>query len=224
MNAKEIVREIIDTKGRDIIAHKQKLNAVIADLMLEDKRMRFLLELSIKAGIPEKISTFFEGEYYDDFSGDIVYSVTEEDLILKLNYLKIQFKEDYSMEMKAVAEVFDCWVYALEPEPKMTTNSNFGIEYEFIDWKSNIIAGEFVDAENFKEGLAAVSQSDNELITEWEEWDPSMKNYGFIDRNGEEVIPFRYDMAESFNGGLALVQLNGKIGYIDRKGNWVKDK
>ncbi len=42
--------------------------------------------------------------------------------------------------------------------------------------------------------------------------------WGFINKEGKEVIPCKYDVAFEFNEGLALVQLNGKFGYIDING------
>ncbi len=41
---------------------------------------------------------------------------------------------------------------------------------------------------------------------------------GFINETGEEVIPFRYDDAFSFNNGTALVKLGGKWGMVDQTG------
>ncbi len=45
--------------------------------------------------------------------------------------------------------------------------------------------------------------------------------YGFIDKQGNTVIPCKYDYAGSFSEGLALVELNGKWGFIDKQGNTV---
>ena len=42
--------------------------------------------------------------------------------------------------------------------------------------------------------------------------------YGFIDKNGKDVIPCNYDGASIFNEGLAAIKLNGKWGFIDRDG------
>ena len=44
---------------------------------------------------------------------------------------------------------------------------------------------------------------------------------GYIDKEGNEVIPFKYDHAENFKDGIALVKKNAKYGYIDKKGNEV---
>jgi serine/threonine protein phosphatase PrpC len=49
----------------------------------------------------------------------------------------------------------------------------------------------------------------------------SIVTRGFIDKNGHEVIPFRYDKAGSFREGLAIVELNGKYGFIDKNGKEV---
>ncbi len=45
--------------------------------------------------------------------------------------------------------------------------------------------------------------------------------YGFIDKTGEVVIPFKYDCASSFSKGLAAVKLDGKWGRIDKTGEVV---
>ena len=46
--------------------------------------------------------------------------------------------------------------------------------------------------------------------------------YGFKDRKtGEQVIECKYDDAEEFTEGLALVRVNGKYGFIDSKGKEV---
>lgn len=44
---------------------------------------------------------------------------------------------------------------------------------------------------------------------------------GYIDKEGNEVIPFKYDHAENFKDGIALVKENAKYGYIDKNGNEV---
>ena len=46
--------------------------------------------------------------------------------------------------------------------------------------------------------------------------------YGFIDRNGKEVIPAKYFDAHEFSNGLAAVKdTSGKWGFIDPDGNVV---
>jgi hypothetical protein len=44
---------------------------------------------------------------------------------------------------------------------------------------------------------------------------------GYLNPQGEIVIPFLYENARSFSGGLAAVQKDGKWGYLDRDGRVV---
>ena len=43
--------------------------------------------------------------------------------------------------------------------------------------------------------------------------------WGFINKNGEEVIPCRYDIAYDFSEGLAVVWKDGLWGYVNKNGN-----
>ncbi|MFA9389200.1 MAG: WG repeat-containing protein [Prolixibacteraceae bacterium] len=43
--------------------------------------------------------------------------------------------------------------------------------------------------------------------------------YGFINKQGKEVIPLKYDYTEDFNNDLAIVSTQNNFGMIDRKGN-----
>lgn len=59
-------------------------------------------------------------------------------------------------------------------------------------------------AEDFSEGLAVVRMT---------------KNWGFINKQGVEVIPLYYDFVSSFKNGLATVCIKDKWGMIDKIGN-----
>ena len=45
--------------------------------------------------------------------------------------------------------------------------------------------------------------------------------WGFVDAEGELVIDYTYENAESFGNGLAAVYTDGKWGYIDMDGNLI---
>ncbi len=45
--------------------------------------------------------------------------------------------------------------------------------------------------------------------------------WGYVDAQGNTVIPCKYDWAGSFREGLAAVELNDKWGFIDQQGNTV---
>ena len=46
--------------------------------------------------------------------------------------------------------------------------------------------------------------------------------YGFIDKVGKEIIPFKYDWVSCFSNGKAKVELNGEHFFIDKNGNKIK--
>jgi len=45
--------------------------------------------------------------------------------------------------------------------------------------------------------------------------------YGFVDQQGEVVIPLKYDEAGEFHKGLVKVELNNKWGYLNTLGEVV---
>lgn len=59
---------------------------------------------------------------------------------------------------------------------------------------------------SFSEGLAVVELKNKK---------------GYINKEGNEAIPFIYEEAENFKEGMALVKKDGKYGYIDNKGREV---
>lgn len=69
---------------------------------------------------------------------------------------------------------------------------------------------EYYSIEPFCEGMARITQ---------ESW--GNYQYGFINDEGNLVIPLAYDYAESFNNGIAKVTKKNRSFYIDKKGNKV---
>lgn len=91
----------------------------------------------------------------------------------------------------------------------------------FIDVSGRVVvAGHYVYAEPFSEGLAAVTDSPQRGA-----------RYGFIDRAGKFVIPMRFEPERehhgfitglsSFHDGRASVKVGDAFGFIDRKGDLV---
>lgn len=83
-----------------------------------------------------------------------------------------------------------------------------GKTYQMVDTKGKTI-GEltFDDARAFTEkGYAAVCKDGK---------------WGFINEDGELVLDYAYDDAQSFQNGFAAVCTDGKWGYIDEEGNLV---
>jgi hypothetical protein len=63
-----------------------------------------------------------------------------------------------------------------------------------------------------------------DVVSDFQEgraWVKLNGKYGFVDLQGNEVIPLKYDDAFNFSEGRAEVSLNGKYGFIDVNGNEV---
>jgi len=54
------------------------------------------------------------------------------------------------------------------------------------------------------------------IIREW-----GRDSYGVVDSNGKILIPMKYDAISSYNDGVAAVKVDGKIGFVNGKGEWV---
>ncbi len=87
---------LINEHSIDILQHEQRLKAMLADLLPHDKQMRFLLELSLRAQIPQKLIA--------------QQNETRLGWEAQIKSLKHYFKDEYFIEDKAVESVFDCWV------------------------------------------------------------------------------------------------------------------
>ncbi|WP_022821644.1 WG repeat-containing protein [Hymenobacter norwichensis] len=64
------------------------------------------------------------------------------------------------------------------------------------------------------DGLFSVKQSDNGASAEL--WQPG--KYALLNGAGQRLTAFRYDWLEHFRNGRALLQRDGRIGYLDRQG------
>jgi hypothetical protein len=93
------LKSLIAEHSLDILQQEQRLKAMLADLLPNDKQMRFLLELSLRAQIPQKL---IEQQNETRVSWEA-----------QIKSMKHYFKEEYFLEDKAVDSVFDCWVEVL---------------------------------------------------------------------------------------------------------------
>lgn len=91
----------------------------------------------------------------------------------------------------------------------LITNDGMGeLFMNRVGRKINFARGSFLDS--FKEGLTSIYKAEKEN-----------RIYGYINRNGKEVIPYQYEWADRFSEGLAAVKKDGKWGYIDQTGQEV---
>ena len=102
---------------------------------------------------------------------------------------------------------------------------------------SVVIPPTYDAAGDFSEGLAPVSKharvpfQDDSDPMEFSFPSDEVDSWGYIDVTGKVVIPFGFERAGLFSGGLARVRKDGKWGYIDRTGklvipyryNWARD-
>ena len=88
----------------------------------------------------------------------------------------------------------------------IAVNTHHGVGYFTDNTGTFLFNKQFERVSEFSEGLAPVWQNDK---------------CGFINTEGEVVIPCMYDNAWSFSEGLAGVKENGKWGYINTKGEVV---
>lgn len=63
---------------------------------------------------------------------------------------------------------------------------------------------------NYSDGLVVVCERDNN----------SMK-FGYMDKEGKIAIDFKFDYAFDFYNGIAVVISDGKVGYINKKGDYI---
>jgi hypothetical protein len=79
-----------------------------------------------------------------------------------------------------------------------------------------VIEPQFRGAGSFSEGLAAVGSEPGLMRTEL-----TGVGTGYIDKTGKMAIKLGFDTASSFVDGVAKVYVDGRMGYIDKKGNYI---
>lgn len=93
----------------------------------------------------------------------------------------------------------------------MRIGQEYGAHVHLLDGEGNILTDEAYELpefawDYFTQGLQAVGTEEG---------------WGFINLDGEVVIPLQFTYAENFDGALAFVRLGNQEGYIDRQGNVV---
>jgi hypothetical protein len=89
------------------------------------------------------------------------------------------------------------------------TAGNFKLltKFQFVNQVSELSGETFLIANG--EGFIGVTDGKNKC--------------GYMNYEGELIIPCSFEKAAKFSGGLAAVMQNGKYGYIDKKGNTIID-
>lgn len=141
----------------------------------------------------------------------------------KYGYVDKDGKVVIPYQFKSASSFSDGLARVSVVDNKSMTGQRFG----YIDKTGQfVIKPTYVLGYNYREGLIAVL---NENL-----------KYGFIDKNGNTILPFIYDFPNDFNSpnyfdnhiyaqhayvfydGVALVLLNDKWQFIDKQGNTVE--
>ncbi|MBQ2540312.1 MAG: WG repeat-containing protein [Paludibacteraceae bacterium] len=167
------------------------------------------------------------------------------------NFNRIRFEEDgkvgmYDENWKVVIPA-DYKSLGVCTEDGLISFSEDGKEYGYLDKDGKVVIQEqFYNAENFAGGIAVVAEEKdgnfrygvidkkgNFLIDYQKKWLSNMgegrvcfyndntSKFGMMDKNGNELVSAKYDDIQPFTCGLALVEKNGKWGYINPKGEEV---
>lgn len=152
---------------------------------------------------------------------------------MRFSILSTQLKETYSFYKLFFVFIVFCSSINIQAQEgyrlykeKIDGKEKYGIingkgekitsaKYDWIDdsYSEGMIAAyisELTPIDNtslYNQGLAAVKTS-----SYWKH------NYGFIDLNGKEIVPFKYEDTKKFSHGIAQVRMGNKWGYINNKG------
>lgn len=213
----DIIKSSIDLHGIEILQQDHRLKAILADLLPHEKRMRFLIELSFRAEIPQKLLTIQN------------YPVVS--YYAQLNNIKHYFQIEYSIDATIVDDLFKFWLDII-PRSRISTFTNLETNFGPDDSYKIVSKCKHCSEREWREEIYGYRNSTGQMITvyKYKYASPFRDGYalvkiddkfGFIDRSGQEVIPLIYEHAESFNNGLASVKLKGKYGFINRDGDTV---
>lgn len=222
----------IDVNGKEIVPMKYNRadnfkNGVA--LVAVNTERRTGQHIYTKKGLIDKTGKELTPLKYDDIGefidGLALVSVLKPDanFVDKAGYIDQTGKEVIPMTYKTAKPFQDGLAYV---EHSCSDVYPYPCKKSFIDKTGKIVlTTEYTvdDVSFFTDGLIMVHQCQGEY--------PDEKcKYGFMDKTGKLVIPLKYDFAESFQGGLAEVELNGEHFKIDTKGvehkggkNWRDD-
>lgn len=156
-------------------------------------------------------------DFAEAFKGDVTVALKDKNWFIidkKGNEIKLSKKYSRVTQfVNGIAEVItNCSIDDINYQNAVYTEkptcgyiNTTGKEIVPLIYDYECYADAYSDA-NFAEGLALVCKNDK---------------YGFIEKNGKQVIALKYQEAQPFVDGLALVKSNNKWGFINKKGKEV---
>lgn len=214
----------IDVNGKEVIPLKYNgasdfKNGVAVVAVNTDKRNNYTYET--KKGLIDKTGKELTPMKYDDFGefidGLALVSInrTDANFIDKAGFVDKTGKEVIPLIYKKATEFSEGLAYV---EHSCSDDYPYPCKKSFIDKTGKIVFTTNYGVDDifgFSEGLIVVHECQGEY--------PEQKcKYGFMDKTGKLVIPLKYDIAEAFGGGLAIVELNGEVFRVDKKGIEIK--
>lgn len=156
-----------------------------------------------------------------------------------INNLEGVRTEHYSDAAEYVSDGF------IRYKPRASSINGYSPKWGFLSRSSNYssIPPKYSEAGDFSEGLAYVGEysslwfgfidkNDNKVFETKYTVSPgalfkdglipvsdSSRKYAYMNRSGKLITPFKFDYAENFSEGLAVVSIGDKWGYIDKQGN-----
>ncbi len=142
-----------------------------------------------------------EFDYCTRFSEDIAVVAKRKEATKELSYAYVDKNLNYITDFEfSDAEAFSEGLAAVKKDDK----------WGYINKKGEFITDcKFLSANDFSEGLAKVQLDKN--------------HYGFIDTNGELALDCGEIFVEDFSEGLAPAKFDGLWGYINTKGEWIRE-
>lgn len=97
---------------------------------------------------------------------------------------------------------------------KFTDGNEQHIIFKIIDTLGRVVLQSFSWAyDDYSEGMA---------VYVGKTMDKKGKHmFGYVDSTGKVVIEAKFERARAFHNGIAAVQVDGKMGFINKKGEWV---
>lgn len=175
--------------------------------------------LAISVEKYEELSQFKEGlarvKYYDKYG-----------FINKSGKEVIPCIYDEAMDFadgRAAVRLFDNWNYVDKTGKEISLNGFERCSY-FIDGRAVAYnrgaklldkdGRELTDYDRYYTNISIFSEG----LASYEVKFKGNRKFGYLDKKGKDVIPYKYDYASPFKDGLALVSLEQKYGIIDKKG------
>lgn len=119
--------------------------------------------------------------------------------VAKINSEKDEQSLKNSLEYKQLKSLLDSGIL---------TKEEFESKLILLKNKPKVKIKDFRIVDGFSEGLA--------LVINFE------LDYGFVDNEGNIIIPFKFEHAENFKEGIAKVRYNGEFKSINKKGEFIK--